>query len=561
MNKDRRPTYTTSVSQLTAYSDCKRQWWWKWIKKMPTVDKGYLTFGTVLHAVCERYLLADMQGRDRSTGKPVELYPEGWEKTTTGRGKYKREVSIPPVEQELVRKLIRTAIEEGFLHREHDLKIEEEFRVLLLDEPDLDTVVNILGFVDVMDSEGIQDHKTVGNWRYALGPKRLAKDTQILIYAAVWCWYREKSGGVLPEKVKVQHNQFGKDPSTPKLKKSVAYVTPAQAEAKWIWAQNTARAMVKTKEAKEWHEIETPEPESGICNKYGGCPFLDICSGRETPEKYTERVLRVNSRALKSETRSRPQTRRPGMSLFKDRLAKRGGAKPAVAQEPEAPVVAEAAATAVASPEAPPWANAACKACKGTGFNSKGSACRICDATAKKRGVAASTEYVIETVEGEHIWEAKEGGDPGKSPTPSTPPTKAAEKVEDSPPGEEGEGEGEGEEEEKKKSEVTKRGRGRPKKGFTLYVNCGPSSGIPVAQLISFEEMFASLQTQLVEEKGDGVGSYFEMDCFKRRDYLAAVIPTVAEEFGTKHVVVRSSGCEVDQLVTILRGLASTVVE
>lgn len=572
-----RDKYTTSVSQATTYDLCARKWWFGWIKKMPQVEKGYLTFGTIIHEICERYLRADMQGRDRETGQAVDLFPEGWEKTTEGRGKFKREVSITPSEQELARKLIRTAIEEGFLHREHDLKIEHKFRLTLLDDPNLDTVVEVLGFIDVMDSEGIQDHKTVGNWKYALGVKRLAKDPQVLLYACVWCWLREKSGAPLPEKIKVQHNQYGKDPSNPKARKTVAHVTPEQAQGMWTWMQNVSRNMLRDRKVEKWHEVEAALPETGACNKYGGCDYRDICSGRETPEKYVERVLRVNARSLNSESRPKPKIRRSedmAGSLFKNRLANR--AKPSPKPEAEKAPAKEAEATTATGTEAPPWANPKCKVCGGSGFNKAGNACRLCDATAKKNGTPQSTDYVIETVEGERFWEAKNGNDSGSATTPEADtPVKTKESVADEPPAEEeaapeetapeetaSEETAPEESEEEPAAPKVSRGRGRPKKGFTLLIGCGVSKGVPIASMLCFEDIFTKLSQALVEERGEDASSYFEMNAFQRRDLMCAKLPDLLEEFGTKTIIVRSADdAETKAILPVLRSMATLVIE
>ncbi len=70
---------TISASQVESFDMCKRKWWLNKVRKLPEATSTSQIFGTVLHGVIERYLMADDLGRDRKTGNPIELYPEGWQ--------------------------------------------------------------------------------------------------------------------------------------------------------------------------------------------------------------------------------------------------------------------------------------------------------------------------------------------------------------------------------------------------------------------------------------------------------------------------------------------------
>ena len=61
-----------SASQDETATRCIRNWWFAYPQRMPSIAKGDLDFGTVIHNVCERFLLADDTGRDKD-GNPVDL--------------------------------------------------------------------------------------------------------------------------------------------------------------------------------------------------------------------------------------------------------------------------------------------------------------------------------------------------------------------------------------------------------------------------------------------------------------------------------------------------------
>src|SRR6185369_11814492 len=80
---------TISASQIATWDDCHRKWWLQRVAKLPEVPRGYLIFGTVLHACLERWCSADAQGRvpdpvpeclkGQRSGDPVDVFPPGWE--------------------------------------------------------------------------------------------------------------------------------------------------------------------------------------------------------------------------------------------------------------------------------------------------------------------------------------------------------------------------------------------------------------------------------------------------------------------------------------------------
>lgn len=180
-----------SASQIETYNLCKRKWWLSRVRKLEEGSTRSQVFGTVVHAVIERYLLADDQGRVicpecdsfvshkeyatktncpscQGVGrKPVDLYPQHWQVAKSRYGKscenckgnghawiddstdsagamaevmgtlppceacfgtgIESEGKITPAEEVDVKRLIQAAIENGVLERVPGRKIEQGF--------------------------------------------------------------------------------------------------------------------------------------------------------------------------------------------------------------------------------------------------------------------------------------------------------------------------------------------------------------------------------------------------------------------------------------------------
>src|SRR5690606_34026637 len=108
------------------------------------------TFGTVLHAVCERFLLADDLGRDPSTGQPVDLYPPGWTKCYN-RWTNQPEGEVTPDEAATIQALVAKASEQGVLQRKPGRAVELEFhrQVCVVEVDDEHHEARITGFIDL----------------------------------------------------------------------------------------------------------------------------------------------------------------------------------------------------------------------------------------------------------------------------------------------------------------------------------------------------------------------------------------------------------------------------
>jgi RecB family exonuclease len=442
-----------SPSQCETFDQCRRKWWLNKVRGLPTPKTSSQVFGTVLHSVCERYLKADGLGRDVA-GNPVNLYPAGWH-IAESRFDEPSDGEIGLLEQDQVKKLIAAAIESGVLERRPGRQVEVEFRrdVLQPKCPECDGVgvaflpvdgkdapceccngdgkgtrTQVIGVIDCLLPDGVQDHKTTKDMKYAKSPEKLKTNIQMLIYGYELL---ARLAGDMPSQITLRHNVFCKDRQKPQVRKVETQVTIHHLTTFWNdRLVPMATEMEKLRRtADQWHEVPEPASQQEACNAYGGCPFRTICSGQESEQGYQDRMSRVENKKVGEPTVGKTgsifNTGIKGgsymASAFAARLAQKAkesaaantAPPPAVNPTPVAapppaaapvtevrtiphPVVAEpntpepmvqpaavAQAVSVAEPvagtEPPPWAIAGCPACKGVGFNSRGKPCMICD--------------------------------------------------------------------------------------------------------------------------------------------------------------------------------------
>ena len=258
------------------------------------------------------------------------------------------------------------------------------------------------------------------------------------------------------------------------------------------------------------------------------------------------------------------------------------------------------AAPAVPTPPVgnpPPWANPSCTACKGTGFNSKGRACPICDALAKRNKRPTSGMYLLEgdaqsgftaTPKSEKVaefvalgvpevgWSSKGPGDPTlpqnltKCGIITAPPAPTAAQAPSQPPVVEQRAEAPAalppvEEPtpipEKTESEPAPAPgkRGRKPAGITVLIGCSQLKG-PDRPSLTAQELLARLGAELAKEMG--AAPYWELDAFKRRDRLKQRSEPIAESLGNTVLLVAGvRDPDVDSLVSSLLPHAGLVIE
>lgn len=617
--KRERKEIRTSASQHETFERCRRAWWFPKVRRLPAPETTHSqAFGTILHAVCERYLEADDLGRDRKTGEPVDLYPEGWHVAINRYGEVDGEISI--AEQDQIKSMIAMAIEEGVLERRPDREVEKTFRQSIKVMED-GTNVQIEGFIDVFYPDTIEDHKTSKNSRYLKTPASLAKNTQVLIYAKVALEEIRKKGGALPRHITVRHNQYVKDPSERRPVRFVEAQIPIE-DIDAFWnnrIMENVRLMHITRKANKWSEIPEPPDLAKACNAYGGCPYRLICSGRESEEYYEQRVAngkKGSYNAAQVTVNGKPPAKGAIMDL-KARMAAKAAAEnsdtptpapasvnpPAEAGSSAAPV--SAATSKPTAPAAsgetsqvlgslsdgtelvlPPWVDPANRASQndGLGFNAEGSPCKISDMRGKKKGLPTSDMFDIEPMgDGTVYWLGKDGtaaeGMEGRSPLtmivlqapepeatsepapePQPAPEPKAEPKETPEPSkgkEEPEADEDDEDNEDSDDKPKKNKGGRPSKSFVLVVN-GSVQGNTMQK--GSGRHVHNLH-KILDEVGaiiaseKGKDSFYEINAFERRDCLAHYAPSLVPGLKTDIVVAQGVGTGASDLKALVDAL------
>lgn len=615
-----------SASQIETWDDCRRKWWLSKVHKLPELDKGFQIYGNVIHGVADRFFGADDLGYDRATGKPVELYPPGWEISYDRVDKKKVLGTVTPQEQAQIKFLVRKAIEEGIWVRTPGREPEASFFRKVADR------IAIIGYIDLMLPDEVHDHKSTKNMRYAKSAADLVTNTQLLIYAAE-CFERADEQGRKLDKVTVRHNTFSKDPNDPVVRAVSNTVTREQVVKFWAGVVERAKEMRKLKRAgiaaESWSGVQGPKTKD-TCEAYGGCAFRTICGKVETPQKYRARIELAQK--AQQEGASTLTTGQNDMGIF-DSMKSSGGntaTKPAstaapapAAQTKPAPAEStapskEQMADSVLHPDqvAAPWARSTEKSCRGLGLTRQGKPCRVCDTLNKKDGKPTSDGWTLGTDDAGRItWTPKGEGAAGATPaaqeprvvdkttakdapaaapsvaqqpapaaqaapaapsaaqgggalgkrgrrkagpaaTPAAPsePAPAAQAQEPAPEAPEATDD-QGEDAEPTEANGEAR-RGRKPQGFTLLIGALPERA-KTTGVIGLDQEFERYGTELAKEMG--ADSYFALDAYKRRDWMAMRARQIAETFGSKIVTAVGTSPDFLEFLTAIKPFASYV--
>lgn len=595
-----------SASQVETWDDCRRKWWFSKVGRLPELDKGFQIYGNVIHAVADRFFGADDLGYDRKTKQPVDLYPKGWEISYDRTDKSKILGVVTPQEQAQIKLLVKKAIEEGIWVRMPGREPEASFFRPVAER------IAIIGYIDLMTPDAVHDHKSTKNMGYAKSAADLPTNTQLLIYAKE-CFDRADEQGRKLETVTVRHNTFSKDPKDPTVRAVSNTVTRKQVMDFWAGVVERAKAMRTLKRAgiaaEAWSGVAGPKDKK-TCEAYGGCAFRTICGKVETPDKYRARI--VKAQQAQHEGASTLTNGKNDMGLF-DKMKASGGTPPA-ATTPAPTPAASPAPKADAAPTAPPkeqlqatglhpdqvaapWARETDKSCGGKGLTKQGKPCRVCDTFNKKEGKPTSDAWNLGTDEAGRItWTPKDGSAPaGSTPAVATPTVvdkttaasapaqpaaapaapasggalskKRGRKSAEAPaapaattPAEPAAAEPEASNEQGEGEEPTEANgdakRGRKPQGFTLLINALPERA-KTTGVIGLDQVFAERGAELAEAMG--AESYFALDAYKRRDWLAMRAPQIAETFGSKIVTAVGNSPDFLEFLTAIKPYASYV--
>ncbi len=267
-------------------STCERNWFLAKVLKVPQPERAATNLGTVLHAVVERYLLADDNGRDILTGEPVDLYPDDWDSGI----KYESD-------RDLVRSLINYAIEEGLLKRRAGRKVEEAMSDGVKHWGGFGESIwkifkdtYLTGFIDHRYGNVIEDWKTSSDpakWGLNNDPKStkyLGYDIKMLMYAA-WLHYFDPQ-----EEYVLRHVYFDKKstPEEPTVVPGEVTVAAEHVEKFTKGMMEAAMYMSELKENNSQATLTKMHKGKTACDNYGGCVYQKICNRQLTIEQHTK---------------------------------------------------------------------------------------------------------------------------------------------------------------------------------------------------------------------------------------------------------------------------------
>lgn len=427
----RRKHYVTSASALDVFvNDCERKWFFERLERVPRtkLHSEATGFGTVLHSVIERYMLADDRGY--ADGEAVDLYPPGWHIVREYNRDLKRELTYElPIElQDRLQSLVQHGIESGVLLRLPRRKVEAEFWAPVVEASALS--VYVMGYVDLLGEDRIEDHKNIGRARYRKGKGSLQKDLQLLCYAKVLLEQRRAKGLADPPKIWIAWNQFVREEDNLSARKIEVGLAPAKIDEHWeevivpaARKMGEIAAEYRVNGSYDWKQLPV---NTNSCRKYGGCPLVPVCGNAVTLEVFKNRALKKLRTSVGSEEPEKPTNKEvtPVSMSFAERLALQNKARAAATSvpkaEPEKPKVETPPAATEDKPsgQAAPWAADSCRACRMNasanekairGVRSNGDPCPICDTIQIRLKGPRAEQFDYEVKDGVLSWTAKDG--------------------------------------------------------------------------------------------------------------------------------------------------------
>lgn len=280
-----------SISATEDHISCPRRRWLKKTCKLPVQQSAPTIIGDIGHACNERFLMADDRGMD-ATGRPVNLYPEGWRTMKSRFGKDDTLHSITEEEGVLIKTLIQKSITEGYLIREPGRQVELEFGHIVHKEGKYS--IKLIGFIDLENPNEVLDHKFVKNMNYAMSTKKGAeRDIRTSIQMTTYAMSKYLRGHKGNMFLSLLYHI--KDYSNPAIKKRSIEIT--EFEVRQFFNNYTLPHMKKMlsvdikypkSRVLDFLLVPGPDDPASECNRHYGkpCPFIGVCTGHFTVQQY-----------------------------------------------------------------------------------------------------------------------------------------------------------------------------------------------------------------------------------------------------------------------------------
>jgi hypothetical protein len=236
---DEKGRLKVSASQILSFRNCKRFWYINKVLGIPTEETPALLYGKNFHSCIE---------------KTYELLDQGlaMEEIRTAI----KDLFVPEITNMVIKGWTL-----GILTLPKKRLIEQEIKIPI---GDYGVMRGFIDFINV-DESRIEDHKTIGNWQYALKEQDLEQNLQLMIYAY---WYFRKIKN--KKEVYIRHNQFYKsNPSDSKFIVKKVY----KDHVCDYWEENVVKLVSEMVEYAKIQDVKEVEVNLKHCGAYGGCCF------------------------------------------------------------------------------------------------------------------------------------------------------------------------------------------------------------------------------------------------------------------------------------------------
>lgn len=260
--------WKVSYSQLSMVSEkegCRRKWWFKYVAKVPEIQKKGAAFGTNMHAGIQHYLQDGEMVKEPGRIKDLLQLAIDREYLPTPEQYQEAQKQSPPT-----------------------IGVEQRFAIDITPEDETRAAVQIVGSIDLLGlreiyigphsgfgrSISVTDHKSMKNTRFMKTEDQLKHDWQTAIYLKA---AQELSGWSTPADVlTVRHLAYMSE--GPLQIHEIGPVSLSWDEVNNSWGEAQEEVFSIWDLASE-ETVDKIEGNRARCEDFGGCPFKDVCHG------------------------------------------------------------------------------------------------------------------------------------------------------------------------------------------------------------------------------------------------------------------------------------------
>jgi len=262
-----------SASQLTTFIDCERKWAFKYVFGQRPPETEPMRFGSVYH------LLAELCNTEGLSYVKLKRFAKG-ELT------FQDDPRLPepdftdgqpdPGRQQRAGQLIKAAWDQGYVGPALRDTMSSEMNYLA--ETDVQTLemagFPVVGYIDLTyegpDGLYVKDYKGTSSWKWAVDQRSMRKNVQLIVYAQEMLNRCPSYDEVTIGQIQMHKEKLGH------IRDVEVTLDRDYVQERFDKLRPYAQRMA---EIVEESQLDKTEPNYDACSKYGGCPFIDTCSG------------------------------------------------------------------------------------------------------------------------------------------------------------------------------------------------------------------------------------------------------------------------------------------